>query len=228
LSLIDRGLLKADGERVAAEPHAAEMVRRPVEKAVMAFFARPREAREIFSDAASGATVEEYKRALACEGLLADGAVFRNRMPAVLAALVILVGVSLTKIVIALGRGRHNIGVLVFLTIVFTLWAIATCFWKRTGAGEAVLRDLSLRFSSLKGRAGSIRPGGMTNEASLLAAVFGLAALPAVYFPYLGTLFPKAASTADGSYSGGCGGGDGGSSGCGGGGCGGGCGGCGG
>ena len=49
-SLIDRGLLKASGTQVAAEPQAKDMVRRPVEQAVVAFFSRPRQVQEVFTD----------------------------------------------------------------------------------------------------------------------------------------------------------------------------------
>ncbi|MCM2359586.1 MAG: TIGR04222 domain-containing membrane protein [Geobacteraceae bacterium] len=227
-SLIDRGLLKASGDQVAAEPQAREMVRRPVEQAVVDFFTRPRPATEIFRNAAAVSAGEEYCRELAGEGLMADRIVYGSRMAPSLAALFLLGGVSATKIGIALSRGRHNIAFLIILTLVFTIWAICTWSRKRTGAGDEVLRRARLRFKGLKERAESIRPGGMTNDAACLAAVFGLAALPSGYFPYVATLFPQAVATPDGSsYSGGCGGG-GSSGGCGGGCGGGGCGGCGG
>lgn len=227
-SLIDRGLLKASGDEVTAEPHAREMVRRPVEQAVVDFFSKPRQAREIFNNKAAVSASEKYCRELAGEGLLADRTVYAGRTTASLAALFLLVGVSVTKIGIALSRGRHNIAFLIILTLLFVLWACSTWLRKRTGAGDELLRRARLRFKRLQERADSIRPGGMTNDASCLAAVFGLAALPSGYFPYVATLFPQAASTSGGGrYTGGCG--DGGSSGGCGGGCGGGgCGGCGG
>lgn len=227
-SLIDRGLLKASGDRLAAEPNALEMVRRPVEKGVVVFFSRPRQAREIFSDSSATSAGEEYCRELANEGLMANRIVYGSRMTASAAALILLVGVSATKIVIALSRGRHNIAFLNVLTLVFTIWVICTWSRKRTGAGDEVLRRARVKFKALKERAESIRPGGVTNDASCLAALFGLAALPAAYFPFVATLFPQAVSTSNSSgSSGGCGGG-GSSGGCGGGCGGGGCGGCGG
>lgn len=229
-SLVDRGLLKALGTEVAAEGQAKEMVRRPIEQAVVTFFSRPRQARDIFSDAAALAAGGEYCRELAAEGLTADRATLESRGTVALTAVVLLAGVSMTKIGIALARGRHNILFLIILTVIFVVWAIFTWRRERTGAGDEVLRRARQRFKPLKDRAESIRPGGMTNDASILAALFGLVALPTGYFPYITTLFPKAVATSgDGSYSGGCGDGGGSSAGCGGGGCGGGgCGGCGG
>jgi len=224
VSLIDRGLLKASGDLTAAEPDALQRVRRPVEQAVVEFFAWPRTAQDIFSNPGAVNAAEEQCRELAAEGLLADERGRAGRRRASLSAIFLLIGVSAAKIGIAVSRGRHNIAFLIILTLVFTVWAIATWYRKRTGAGDEVLRRARLRFRQLKERPENIRPGGENNDAVYLAAVFGLAALPSLYFPYASKLFPQAASgSADGS-SGGCGGG-----GCGGGGCGGGgCGGCGG
>jgi uncharacterized protein (TIGR04222 family) len=223
-SLIDRGLLKSSGTEVVAEQQAKDVVRRPVEQSVVGFFSRPRQARDIFSDTAALASGGEYLRELASEGLTADMNTFEKRGAAALTALVLLTGVSLTKIGIALSRGRYNILFLVILTLIFVLWTISTWRRERTGAGDEVLRRARQRFKPLKDRSESIRPGGLTNDASFLAALFGLSALPSAYFPYLATLFPQAVTTSGDSYAGGCGGGS--SSGCGGGG--GGCGGCGG
>jgi uncharacterized protein (TIGR04222 family) len=225
-SLIDRGLLKASGDRVAAETNAREMVRRPLEKAVAAFFTEPRQVKELFNDSGTVSVAEDYQQALVREGLLAGPKVYIARMPSALVALFLLLGVSITKIISAVSRGHHNVLFLAILTLFFAIWTVA--IWKkhRTGAGDQVLREAQRKFLSLKGRAKSIRPGGTTSDASFLAAVYGLSVLPAMYFPYIKTLFPRAASSS-GADAGGCGGGGCGSSGCGGGGCGGGCGGCG-
>jgi uncharacterized protein (TIGR04222 family) len=226
-SLIDRGLLKASGTKVEAEQHAKQMVRRPVEQSVVAFFSVPRPAQGIFTDSAALNAGNVYCRELAGEGLTANSTAFEKRGRSALSVIFVLIGVSVTKIIIALSRGRYNIVLLIFLTIIFVIWAISTWHRERTGAGDEVLRRARIKFKPLKDRAASIRPGGITNDASCLAAIFGLAALPSAYFPYLATLFPQAVTTTGDSYTGGCGGGS--SSGCGGGGCGGGgCGGCGG
>jgi len=228
-SLIDRGLLKASGAEIAAEQQAKDMVRRPVEQKVVAFFSKPRQALDIFTDPTIVEAGKEYCRELASEGLIADSTTMENRRGMVLIALLSLLGISTIKIWVAITQGRHNIAFLIILTLVFVLWAIATWRRERTGAGDEVLRVARQRFKPLMDRAASIRPGGMTNDAAFLAGLFGLAALPSAYFPYVTTLFPKVAATSgDSGYSGGCGDGGGSSGGCGGGGCGGGCGGCGG
>ncbi len=227
-SLIDRGLLRDRGDRISAEPQARQFVQRPIEKAVVELFNTPREVKDIFSDSATQGSGEEYKRALIREGLMSGSATYLQRKALAVTALCLIIGVSATKIIVALMRGRHNLGFLIFLTIVFTVGVLAAWGRQRTGAGDEIIRQMTLRFRTLKLRAPNLRPGGMTNEAAFLAAVFGLAALSEDHFPYVKFLFPKASSSSGGNYTGGCGSSGCGSSGCGGGGCGGGCGGCGG
>jgi hypothetical protein len=77
-------------------------------------------------------------------------------------------------------------------------------------------------FNRLKVNASDINPGGATNAAALLAAVFGVQYLPNEKFPFVNQLYPRSNGGGDGGGSGDGGGGDGG------GGCGSGCGGCGG
>jgi hypothetical protein len=83
-----------------------------------------------------------------------------------------------------------------------------------------MVKDLRRLFSALRQRAASIRPGAMTSDTVLLAAVFGLSALPTTGFADIVRVYKKSASSGGGCGSS-CG------SGCGGGGSGGGCGGCG-
>ncbi|TAN40544.1 MAG: TIGR04222 domain-containing membrane protein [Nitrospirae bacterium] len=225
-SLIDRGLLMADGDLIVAKPRASAFAQRPIEKAVLDFFDGPGRARDVFADLSSQFAGENYRQVLIAEGLVAGPETYGRRLPPALIALGLIIGVAAIKIVVALMRGRHNLGLLFILAAVFAFWAFATWRRQRTGAGDEIIHQMTLRFRSLKLRAGSLRPGGMTNEAAFLAAVFGLAALSEDYFPFVKALFPKTSSrNAD---TGGCGSSGCGSSGCGGGGCGGGgCGGCG-
>ena len=95
----------------------------------------------------------------------------------------ILFFVALTKIMIALARGRHNVFFLVLLTLlaIFLAYKVSNPF--RTLKGSHLLADLRTLFGSLKNRASGLTPGGATGELALLAAVFGMAALPTTVFP---------------------------------------------
>jgi hypothetical protein len=141
---------------------------------------------------------------------------------------VLLGVVAVTKILIALSRGRTNIFFLIAAAFVFGYLLYLVANPSRTLAGDAMLADLRQLFSALKHRAASIRSPSGTNELALLAAVFGTASLPAGSGIVPGKLFRKpvseSSSSSCGSSTSSCGS-SGGSS-CGGG-CGGGCGGCG-
>jgi len=225
VALIDRGLLKAEGGKLTAaegaRPPSAEL-----ERALMAHFNEPREASSIFTDAGVKAACEHYERQLAQLGLLPgpEQKAARNRL--LLAGLAALWGVAFIKIVVAFSRGRFNVIFLILLSIAAAVVAAVVTHPRVTRSGAALMSHLRTLFTGLKERAASLRPGGGGDEAALLVALFGIAALPTIAYPDTRKLFPRAAQNTGSScgsiMASSCG------SSCGGGGCGGGCGGCGG
>ena len=223
VSLIDRGLLEIDDkDAVCARSGAAEAAARPVERALLRHFERPRAATDIFDDAELEAACAEYRARLTRLDLLPSDETKRTRRRRLMLGLLVLVGLSAAKIWVALGRGRTNIGFLILMTLFFAVVAAAWSRPFRTARGDALLEDLRILFRRLKERAGSFRPNAAPGDLALLAAVFGLAVLPASGFAYARRLYPKAASASGSSCGASCG------SSCGGGNGGGGCGGCGG
>ena len=220
--LLDRHLLAAetlDGVIVArAKP---QDVRRPIEKELLRHFAQPHAPQSIFGDPALVQVCEPYQRRLTELGLLPTAADTLRRCFLLLGVVVVLGGLSVAKINVALSRGRTNILFLIVLTIVALVVALKIALPRATERGRTVLADLRRLFERLRDRAATVRPGGASAEAALLASVFGLGVLPAEHFSYATALFPKA-KRSSGSCGSSCG------SSCGGGGCGGGCGGCGG
>ena len=108
-------------------------------------------------------------------------------------------------------------GFLVVLTAIglWVVWLLVRR--RRTHLGNRMLKDLQRLFRALRQRAATIRAGAMTSDAMLLAAVFGISALPATGFADFLRVYKKAASSGGGcgsSCGSGCGGGGGG--GCGG------------
>ncbi|MBL8524468.1 MAG: TIGR04222 domain-containing membrane protein [Betaproteobacteria bacterium] len=224
VALLDRGLLEANGEQIKTKSSASvEMVKRPIEKAILRKFLAAGEAHELFKDAGAKAACDSYRQALLKDGLIADASTYAKRALPALMAIGLMGAITWTKISIAFSQGRHNVGFLVFLTIIFAI--VLIYIWKRrlTGRGNAMLADLKDLFSRLKGRAKTLRAGGQTNEAAMLAAVFGLSALPAAHFPFMEKLYPARSSDGSGcgSSSSSCSSGSSCSGGCGGGGCGG-------
>jgi uncharacterized membrane protein YgcG len=138
-------------------------------------------------------------------------------------ALGFTLGVAAWRIVYALSKGRTNVGFLVVLAIVCTV-ALVIAYRKRlTALGVDTLRGLERLYAGAKQRIATSLGSRDSFDASLIAAVFGLAALSTADFPYLARVFPPPKPSQSGSDGGSsCG------SSCGGGGCGGGCGGCGG
>ena len=223
MALLDRGLLKSDsGTLTTKNSEAVGLVQRPIEKAILKRYLTAGEADEVFTDSAAKSACESYARVLTDQHMIAGGGAYAKRLLPVGVAIGALVAVAGTKISLAFSQGRHNMGFLIFLTLVFGIVALMVWRRRRTARGDAMLTDLRSLFARLKGRAKSLRAGGQTNEAALLAAVFGLSALSAASFPFMEKLYPaKASSGSSGGSSSSCSSGSSCGGGCGGGGCGG-------
>lgn len=234
ISLIDRGLLIVDGTQVrAADRASADSVRRVIEKEIIRKCAKPRDASSLFYDPKINEACREYQETLKRCRLLPDEWLVRWRWIRFGLAAAVLIGAGGTKVIVALERGRTNVGFLIVLMIAATVIAAKVSFPRLTDAGKAILADIQTLYSGLKGRATLISPGGASIDAMMLAAAFGIGMLPVETYGYTRKLFPVAQSsgsnwsdvsgfTSSCSSSGSSGG-----SSCGGGGCGGGCGGCG-
>jgi uncharacterized protein (TIGR04222 family) len=189
-SLIDRGLLQGGNTTLVAELGAEKQVRRPIEKAVLQVFRSPGYAREMQSDQRAVDACRQYRDTLEDYGLVAGGATFVRRLPALLIAAIAIVFVGLLKLFIAFSEGRHNVGFLIMMMVGFSFIAILIFRRHRTKRGDDMLADLRMMFGRLRDRADTLREGGATNEAALLAAVFGLSALSPVRFPAMRALKP--------------------------------------
>jgi uncharacterized protein (TIGR04222 family) len=221
LNLVNRGLLEVHGDEhlQASDKSRAETVSKPIERRLLAKFRDSEKASSIFSDAAlKEVATKESEPNLVRLGLLPDSGRQARRLTLFGFGVFVLAAVALTKIAVALARGRTNIVFLIFEAGLFAWVAFKVTHPLRTPAGDALLSDLRTLFAGLKDRARSLVPGTETQDFALLTAVFGMAAIPS-HFPSMTKLFPKASSSSGCGSS--CG------SSCGGGGCGGGCGGCG-
>ena len=229
VALIDRGLLRYENKLLSpARPDASQFVQRDIEREVLARCAGGVHADAALVGASRMQACVAYRAELVAGGFLAGPHTMAQRLPPVLLALGFLTSVAAVKVMLALARGHHNVVLLLILMLVFGGFALWQLLPDSTGRGAAALANLRTLFERLRTRASRLVPGGETNEMVLLAAVFGLHALPANAFPYVRQMYgPKPGSASDSSASSsGCGSSDGGggSSGCGGGG---GCGGCG-
>ncbi|HVK56617.1 MAG TPA: TIGR04222 domain-containing membrane protein [Burkholderiales bacterium] len=224
VALIDRGLLKAEGEVLQARDNlAVDLVNRPIEKAVLKRYSLAGNADEVFTDPGARAACNEYRKELIKHRMIADSVLYRQRLAPALLAIAGLLLVTVIKVQIAFSQGRHNVMFLIILTVIFCIAVFVALGARTTGRGKAMLEDLKTLFARLQQRSKTIQSGGQTNDAVLLAAVFGINTLPTANFPFIKNLYPSKSSDSGGSSCGSSSSSDGGS--CGGGGCGGGCGG---
>lgn len=221
-SLVDRGLLTADVPSGAkgpatlkAEVDRAE-TRDPVEGVILKRCRGGADAGEVLQDQAVLRACDKYADALRRLGLYPNGEqkAWRRIVLAVGGGLLLLLAVA--KVMIGLSRGRPVAFLVISAIIVVLVTAGITVGRARTALGTRFLRDLRTLFVGLKQRASSLRPGGATDEAMLLAAVFGVTTLPTLHFPYAQHLGPRGDVSSPSSCGSSCGGGDGGGGGCGG------------
>jgi uncharacterized protein (TIGR04222 family) len=224
ISLVDRGLLRIiDASSKAPKlettyPRDINLGKTRIERALLKLYRVGQESSAAFSDPECKHSCGSYQELLGEHRLVRNAEITQERaIPIGLIALLLL-GVAGLKIYIALERDRENIAFLIILAVVL-VYVLVLLIWRhRTGLGDRMLSDLKTLFQSLYMRRESLRPRMQTTDAALLAAVFGLSALPAA-FQYARDIFRKASSSSSGSCGSACG------SSCGGGG--GGCGGCG-
>jgi uncharacterized protein (TIGR04222 family) len=208
ISLVDRGLLEVCGNRLRAAKNATlDMVSRPIEKAVLELYAKPGDATAVFDDRhAANEACAEYERTLVKAGLVPNTKEHDARTRSTAIAVLVFLGVGLTKLVIAFSTGHRNVFFLIVAMGIGSLGLVAAAVsCRRTERGQRFRDDLPGLFAHLKQRSPWIESGGATSEAVLLAAVFGLAALPAARHGYAKTLYPKAAKDSSGPlFTGGC------------------------
>jgi uncharacterized protein (TIGR04222 family) len=230
VTLIDRGLLQvAEDRKVSQGPRWDKNGgRNPVENDLLRRAPQGPSLQELFADQVLLADALPLEETLQRHQLLPAGDIQDYRRFLMRAGLLVLVGTSFLKIMIALNRGRSNVGFLIILTVVAAVAIYKISMPTRTWMGDEYLKNVRAVFGDVRARAATVKPGGATNELMWLTALFGLAVLPPNIFPFAQYFHPAAPGSAStcGSGCGSSSGGDGGGS-CGGG-CGGGCGGCGG
>lgn len=196
IALVDRGLLLVD-EKTRTVVALAQFTKpqHPIEQVLMRHFEQSHLATTVFGNDELTAACAEYERRLAALGLVPDDARRSTRRRLLAGALVVLIGLSVAKIAVAFARGRSNVLFLFVLTAVAAMVAGAVTTPRLTSRGRALLADLRRLFARLRVRAPSMNRGGASADIALLAAVFGLAALPWPAFAYARSLYPKAGSS---------------------------------
>jgi uncharacterized protein (TIGR04222 family) len=234
LALIEQGAVTVDRTILAGVERDPRFRRVPLESELLASLGRPRPFRGLVENGDGGPACAAYQAQLEAAGYVrSERAMAAGK--AVHAALVtFLAAVAAVKLIVALSRGRTNVGFLVGLAIVVLTIGARRRLSLTTRRGRRALAAVQGLLRGARDRITSLGRGALADELLVVAGAFGLGVLPVVDFAFVTTLGarpPVPVSTADSSSGSSCGGGgsscsSGGSS-CGGGGCGGGCGGCG-
>jgi uncharacterized protein (TIGR04222 family) len=212
MTLVDRGLLIASVNKIAAAEGAFGKTRVELEQKIIRHFNPSASATSLFKMKEADPEMKRYEDELTRLGLLpVQESKQARRIRASIAAMVLL-GIGVAKVVVAENTGHHNVGFLIVLTVVFTIVAIGISLPRRTRAGDRMIDDLRTLFAALKEKSVHLQNGASPAEFALMAAVFGMATIPGAK-----ALFPQGGS----SCGSGCGSSSGGGSSCGGGGCGG-------
>jgi uncharacterized protein (TIGR04222 family) len=216
MSLIDRGILVATEKSVEAARGALGMVTSALEEKVVRYFTPSGAVSSLFNLKDADPELWRYEEELTRLGLLPDQEIKSARAMRIMVALLVTLGLAGTKIVVALQTGHSNIAFLIILAVISTIVIVKVSRPRRTTTGDRMIEDLRTLFGGLKERSSAIQNGASPGEFALMAAVFGMAAVPDAK-----RLFPQSGGSSCGSSCGSDSGGDSGGSSCGGGGCGG-------
>jgi uncharacterized protein (TIGR04222 family) len=202
-NLADRNLIAyRHGLMQAARPEMLATLKRPLDRAIVKRCAAPTPVKKLLGDRALRNAAREYSRDLGASGLVSDGASLALRRTIGLAAAGLLAGAAIGKVHYTLWEGGANPGYVVFAGSVAALLAASISWRERTVRGGRVLASLRTLTSRLKGAAERLQAGGRTNEALLIAAVFGLQALPLMKFPTVAVMFPQPVQSGGGGSGG--------------------------
>ncbi len=216
VSLLERDLIQADGEAFTTDdPEARSKVRRTLDKAILArlpLVTRKTEADsknsgagvtlgQLLEDSVVEGESELIRRHLRDKDLIVHGPILVKRQFLVGGAVLFLWILAMAKIVVALDRGHHNVGFLIFLSLIapFLLSRLIRC--TRTSAGDAVLGRVKAWYGKLYEQRLSFKLKQTTSELTYLVAVFGCQALSLGISSAIPALQPtkRKASSWDGS-----------------------------
>ena len=234
--LIDRGLLRADGPLLeTASADSLRFASHDIERDVLRLYlGRQGHSKELAVQATMLPACRAYQETLTRQELLVGPPLLRRRKRITWTAHWLLLTVAAVKAVIAISRQHYNLLFLAVLLAIFLLMLRGLRTQATSWSARRLLTDLRMLFGRLNLRSARLQAGSSSADMALLAAIFGIGALPLSVYAFVAELYPtprhnsggdsSSGGTGDSGDSSSGGGGDGGGSGCGGCGGGGGCG----
>ena len=231
--LVDRGLLRADGALLeTASADSLRFASHDIERDVLRLYlGRQGHSKELAVQADKLPACRAYQETLTRQELLVGPPLLRRRERITRIAHYLLLAVAAIKAIVAIGNGHDNLLFLAVLLAVFLLALRSLRTRASSWSAQRLLTDLRMLFGRLNMRSSRLRAGDGSADMALLAAIFGIGALPLSVYAFVAALYPAprqspggdASSSSTGDAGGSSSGGDGGGSSCGSG-----CGGCGG
>ncbi|UQV43553.1 TIGR04222 domain-containing membrane protein [Janthinobacterium lividum] len=228
--LVDRGLLRADGPLLeTASADSLRFASHDIERDVLRLYlGRQGHSKELAVQAEMLPSCRAYLDTLTQQELLVGPPLLRRRERITWAAHYLLLTVAAVKAVIAISRQHYNLLFLALLLAIFLLMLRGLRTQSTSWSAQRLLTDLRMLFGRLNMRATRLQAGNSSADMALLAAIFGIGALPPSVYAYVAELYPvprqnTGSDSSSGDSGGSSSGGDGGGSSCGSG-----CGGCGG
>jgi uncharacterized protein (TIGR04222 family) len=197
-SLIQRDLLCAHPFGLA-EGVTPEQAASPLERQVLSRCTRETDPQRLIEDQSLRGATEEIRQSLVRQGLLPGPEVELQRRWRMWLAQAVLMGTALIKVAVALWRGHTNLVFLLALAVLSAVAAQRLAAPRRTRRGDETLRHLNALLARLRKppRGRDLGP----HEATLVGAVFGLAAVGGPEWVRLAALHPRVTRSDSGSSS---------------------------
>jgi uncharacterized protein (TIGR04222 family) len=210
LALIEQGAVTVEGNILSGVERDPRFRRVPLENELLGSLGRPRPFRGLIDNGDGGPACAAYQAQLEAAGYVrSERAMAAGK--AIHAALVtFLAAVAAVKLIVALSRGRTNVGFLIGLAIVVLTVGERRRLSLTTRRGQRALAAVQGLLRGAKDRITSLGRGALADELLMVAGAFGLGVLPVVDFAFVTTLGvrpPIPVPAADSSSGSSCGGG---------------------
>ncbi len=201
LDLIQRGYLehvehaRKPDEIIRAQDHPDRRHLNPVEDTVFAHFAVSSTANQIFQSTLSSSVkrlCNKYQIKLEQEKFIFNESDSGFLNVVMIIGLLVIVGLGGYKLIIALAKGRLNVGFLVVMALASTFLYVGFCKPSRMSRrGRKYLDRLQLAYSKLEDK--KIKQNIHTTDPTfvIMAGIFGVGALAGTVYSYYPTMFQK-------------------------------------
>lgn len=178
VSLVERGFLKLDWNVLIADSEKnTDEIACPVERRILELTRESQPAALLLADRALLGECESFEAELRAVGFAPNHSQIRRRLILCVTGLLVVLGIGISKVVIALSQGRKNIWFTMGLMVLFSIPLCLSVRPNRTRLGKKFLKGLQHLYRKSLFQADRFRAEGRLDELILLASAFGIGAL---------------------------------------------------